>query len=42
MLVMMQLLKLAKEVYAKIQGGLSFAQAASQFSEDLVQKQKVV
>ena len=32
--------KLAKEVYAKIQGGLSFAQAASQFSEDPSSKAK--
>ncbi|MBJ9935992.1 SurA N-terminal domain-containing protein [Acinetobacter pittii] len=32
--------KLAKEVYAKIQGGLSFAQAAAQFSEDPSSKAK--
>ncbi|MBE2171501.1 SurA N-terminal domain-containing protein [Acinetobacter oleivorans] len=32
--------KLAKEVYAKIQGGLTFAQAASQFSEDPSSKAK--
>ncbi len=33
--------KLAKDVYAKIQGGLSFAQAAAQFSEDPTSKRKV-
>ncbi len=32
--------KLAKDVYAKIQGGLSFAQAAAQFSEDPTSKAK--
>ncbi|MFW1646647.1 SurA N-terminal domain-containing protein [Acinetobacter nosocomialis] len=32
--------KLANEVYAKIQGGLSFAQAAAQFSEDPTSKTK--
>ena len=32
--------KLAKDVYAKIQGGLSFAQAAAQFSEDPTSKTK--
>lgn len=33
--------KLAKDVYTKIQGGLSFAQAAAQFSEDQLLKRKV-
>ncbi len=32
--------KLAKDVYVKIQGGLSFAQAAAQFSEDPTSKTK--
>lgn len=38
MRAMRQQLKIANDVYAKIQGGMSFAQAVAQFSEDPTSK----